>query len=155
MHRGMDTPTVRLLPCHTTGILHKPKAVLLCWRCPWWPGTVYASRPKLIGGHHTSSCVRHPLCSHWRQKARGSSHFSCKQHHLWPAPLVPVPGQSSAWKSSGPGWRVMYLSMLCCYWSWGCSAPLSNPAYPALHLSAKKSPSPPTTKKTCCSHINS
>lgn len=119
-----------------------------CWRCPWWPGIACMSRPKLTGGRCTSSRVRRPLCSWWRQEARGSSHFSCKQHCLWPAPLVPVPGRSSTRRSSGPEWRLMYLSMLCCYWSWGCSAPLSNPAYPVLRLSPKESPSPQAPQET-------
>lgn len=31
---------------------------------------------------HTSSHVRCLLCAQWRQEARGSSHFPCKQHDL-------------------------------------------------------------------------
>lgn len=132
------------------------RACMCCWRCSWWPGTTCASFPKLIGSHHTSSRVSPSLCSQQRQKARGSSLFSCTWHHLWAALPVPLPGQSSAWRSSGPEWRLMYLSMLCCYCSWGCSAPLSNPAYPVSYLSPGESACPSTLKKNlCCSHISS
>lgn len=112
------------------------------------------SHPRLTGEPHLFPCQMSPVLP---VETGGKRELPFSLQTAWPvtSPAGACARTEQYMKVFGPRMEADVSQHVYCYWIRGCAAPLSNPAYPVMHLTPKDSALPQTLNKPCSSHINS